>query len=350
MKALKLAPIMMFAITIYSCDKAIIKNELKEVNSEVIPVQIEQIDKTNIAVSIQATGLLSTENEVKYAFKIGGVIEKIFVKEGETFKKGQLLATLNSTEIEAQYQRELLNLEKAKRDYIRINNLYLDSVATLEQLQNVRTSAELAEKSLETVRFNKKYARIVALNEGFVTSKYANEGEIIAPSSTVLAINETSSKNSWIVNLGITDKDWKNIEINQKANILIDAFPDKNFSGIVSKKSMSANPLSGTYTVELKILNPNQECAIGMFAKATIDNSLKNNVSIIPFDALIEAEGNKASVFVPIGTKVKRIPVIIESFNNDYVVIKSGLENYDTVVTSNSAFLNENSIIKIVKQ
>jgi multidrug efflux pump subunit AcrA (membrane-fusion protein) len=85
---------------------------------------------------ITASGLLSTENEARLSFKISGIIEKIFVKEGDRVRKGQLLATLKSTEIASQVQQVQLTVEKAQRDYQRANNLYKDSVVTLEQLQN----------------------------------------------------------------------------------------------------------------------------------------------------------------------------------------------------------------------
>ena len=79
-----------------------------------------------------------------------------------------------------------------------------------------------------------------------------------------------------------------------------------------------------------------------------IDN--KNLLATIPYDALLEADGNNAFVFVPTkNNHVKKEAVVIESFNNDNVVIKSGLENITTIVVSNSAFLNEKSIITIIK-
>jgi multidrug efflux pump subunit AcrA (membrane-fusion protein) len=90
--------------------------------------------------------------------------------------------------------------------------------------------------------------------------------------------------------------------------------------------------------------------AIGMFAKAAIRTDAQKNLPSIPYDALIEADGNAAFVFVPHGgTKVKRIPVTIESFDNGQVYIKSGLENINEVIVSNSAFLNEKSTINIIK-
>ena len=85
--------------------------------SKSIPVNIAAIDTVNNTNMIVASGLISTEDEARLSFKIGGVIEKILVEEGQQIRKGQLLASLNSTEIDAQTKQAELGLAKAKRDY-----------------------------------------------------------------------------------------------------------------------------------------------------------------------------------------------------------------------------------------
>ena len=342
--------IWMLLAIVYGCNEAPKQHSIKAMQTEVIPVKVVAIKASNTSQMGQATGLLTTENEAKYAFLIGGIIQKIYVKEGDSFTKGELLASLNTTEIEAQYQQVLLNLEKAKRDYNRTQNLFRDSVATLEQFQNARTGVEIAQKTVDAVLFNKKNAQIFAQNDGFVTLKLSNPGEVVAAGAPVLAIHEKNTNQSWIVKLGVTDKFWKTITLNQKAVVEIDAFGNKKFEGEVSKKAMNADPTNGTYAIEVKLLNPDEKLAVGMFAKASFTNENTSKNGIIPYDALLEAEGNKAFVYVPYNkNKVKRVPITIESFNNEYVVVKEGLEDYTSVITSNSAFLNENSTVKIVK-
>jgi multidrug efflux pump subunit AcrA (membrane-fusion protein) len=178
----------------------------------------------------------------------------------------------------------------------------------------------------------------------------ANEGEVVAPGYPVFAINESSGNNDWTLKLGVTDKEWAAIAIGKIASVTIDAFPGKIFSATVFRKSQAADPNSGSFQVELKLVMNGIRPAIGMFAKATIQTDEQKKLPTIPYDALIEADGNTAFVFVPDGSsKVKRIPVIIESFDNGQVYIKSGLENINEVIVSNSAFLNEKSIINIIK-
>lgn len=325
-----------------------------EINSgfsaETIAVKTAPVESNDAPAVITATGLITTANEARYAFKIGGVIEKIYVNEGQFFKRGLLLATLKLTEINAQLSQASLAYEKAKRDYTRADNLYKDSVATLEQLQNAKTGVDIAAKTVDAVVFNKKFAYIYAEADGFVTKKIANEGEVVAAGSPVLVINETSGNNDWTLKLGVTDKEWAAIPIGESASVTIDAFPGKRFNATVFRKSQAADQNSGSFEVELKLEMIGMHPAIGMFAKAIIRDNVKKSLFTIPYDALIEADGNKAFVFAPDGNnKVKRIPVTIESFDNKQVYVKSGLENVNEVIVSNSAFLNEKSIINIIK-
>jgi len=314
-----------------------------------IPVKVASVQSLQTSSAISATGLVSTENAANYAFKIGGVISWIYVQEGQFFKKGQLLAALNDTEIRSQLDQARLNVEKAKRDYTRASNLYKDSVSTLEQLQNAKTGLEVAQKTEDAVAFNSQFSKIYAASDGFVSKKIAEEGEIVSQGAPVLAINETNGNNNYTLKVGVTDKEWATIRINQKAAVTLDGFPGQIFNALVFRKSQAADPADGSFQVELKLDLNSVKPAIGMFGKAHILADTKLAVKLIPYDALIEADGDKAFVFaVTDSNHVQKVPIVIASFNNNEVYVKSGLEHVTRIVISNSAFLNEQSNIKII--
>jgi len=333
-----------------SCGDKQNKEDTAKFAEETIPVKTMPVERLESSSSIATTGLLSTENEARYSFKIGGVIEKINVNEGQFFRKGQLLATLKITEIDAQVAQANLGYEKAKRDYTRTNNLYRDSVATLEQLQNSKTGLDIAQKTVDAVVFNKKYAYIYAGSDGFVTKKLANEGEVVNGGTSVLAISENSGASDWILKAGVTDKEWAAIEIGNKATVALDAFPGKLFNAFVFRKSQAADIGSSSFQIEIKISLGNAKPAVGMFGKANITTKHSENVMVIPYASLVEADGNKGYVFTTFGTgRVKKVPVTILKFDNDKVYLKDKLEGIDNIVISNSAYLNEQSIIKIIQ-
>ena len=87
-----------------------------------------------------------------------------------------------------------------------------------------------------------------------------------------------------------------------------------------------------------------------MFGKAEIATNQNDNVKVIPYGSLVEADGDKAFVFTPDGAdKVRKIPVIISKVDNQQVYLREGLDGVKEIVISNSAYLNEKSTIKIIR-
>src|SRR5687767_2317893 len=313
MKKIQLLPLAAAILFLYSCkhdEKAKIAFEV----ADIIPVKTSAVSALALPKKINATGLVSTENEAKYSFKIGGVISRVFVEEGHFFRKGQLLATLNSTEISAGVSQSSLNVEKAQRDYERAVNLYKDSVFTLEQLQNTKTALDIAQKAKEAVAFNEHYSKIYAASDGFVSQKIANEGEVIGPGMPVLAINETQQNNNYLLKVGVTDREWAIINPGQTATVTLDGYADKKIDAFVFRKSQAADQTLGSFQIELKLKLDDINPAVGMFGKAEISTNQEENVKVIPYAALVEADGDKAFVFTPDGdNKVKKIPVRFQS-------------------------------------
>lgn len=331
----------------YACKEE--KKENPFETADIIPIKTATVQSLAMAGNISASGLVTTENQAHYSFKIGGVVSRIYVEEGQFFKKGQLLATLDETEINAGLNQTDLNVKKYERDYNRANNLYKDSVYTLEQLQNTKTGLDITKKQKDAVAFNARYAKIYATADGFVSSKIANEGEVVGPGSPILSINETSKNNNYLLKVGLTDTEWASVKIGQKATVTLDGFPDTIFEASIFRKSQAADAALGSFQVELKLDMKNSKPAVGMFGKADIQANNTEDFIIIPYNSLLEADGNKAFVFIVENSKVKRQPVTIAKFENNRVFLKDGLKKTDQIVISNSAYLNEQSTIKIIK-
>jgi len=120
----------------------------KAAQSNKIPVKTTPVKQEEIVTLIHTSGKLFSEAEMKLSFKIGGIIEEIFVDEGQQVHKGKLLAKLDQAEIEAQVNQAKNAFEKANRDRDRVYKLYEDSVATLEQLQDATTGLEIVKSNL----------------------------------------------------------------------------------------------------------------------------------------------------------------------------------------------------------
>ncbi len=149
------------------------------------PVKVERTVPTAQPIPIISSGILGSKTELTRSFKVGGIVERMFVEEGQTVKKGQILARLNQSEISAQVDQARLAAEKTSRDLQRAENLYRDSVITLEQLQDLRTLKEVASADLEIAEFNQNYATIIAEADGKILKRFTEAGELVQPGTPI---------------------------------------------------------------------------------------------------------------------------------------------------------------------
>lgn len=220
------------------------------------------------------------------------------VKEGDAIKAGQLLATLNLTEIKSQVQQAQIGVEKAERDFKRAGNLYKDSVATLEQFQNSKTALDMARQQISVLKFNQYYAEIRALKSGYVLKKLANDGQVVGPGTPILMVN--GATNNWVLKVGLSDQDWASVSIGDQATVTIDTEKDQNFSATIRAKSEGVDPITGTLWVTLKTNGiPAKKIALGIFGKANIQPKKKTNAWVIPFDAVVEEMKTKDLFSLP---------------------------------------------------
>ena len=175
-------------------------------DGSVVPVRLASVQQVERAEPVIASGLVSSSEEARLSFKVGGIINKLYVGEGQSVRKGQLLATLNLTEIDAQVTQAQLAQEKAERDLGRVKKLYADTATTLEQLQNATTGSSVAQQNLTIAQFNRGYAQIRASVDGTVTRKLVNEGEFVAAGAGVYLLSG-NRRSDWVVRVGISDKD-----------------------------------------------------------------------------------------------------------------------------------------------
>lgn len=316
--------------------------------SNVFYVRTAPISLSSQEDVIHVTGMIQSDTEAKPSFKTGGVIARTYVEEGDHVKKGQLLAQLNITEIEAQATQAKFAVEKALRDQQRVENLYRDSIATLEQLQNAHTAVDMAKKSLQIAEFNVAYSQIHSPVEGKVISQLMQEGEITGPGVPVYYIMGVA-QSDWKLVAGLTDKNWGRIKAGDMANITLDAYPGWTVTGEVKRLSDVANPQSGTFDAEISIPSKDKRIAAGMLAHIEIQPSSKNTYMTIPVEALVSSNGRSGIVYVPHdGIAEKRI-VLIQQFHGENISIHSGLEGVTEVITAGSGFLEDGDKISIEK-
>jgi RND family efflux transporter MFP subunit len=318
-------------------------------SENLIPVKISKVQERSLQIPIRASGIVATQTEVKLAFKTGGVIEQVYAQEGQTVGRGQLIAKLNLVEIQSQVAQAQLQVEKANRDFNRAKNLYSDSVATLEQLENATTGRDLSIKSLKIAEFNQQYSTIYAPITGKVLRKFAESGELISPGSPVILIGSTEQ--AFVVKVGLTDRQVVRVRLGDPATIQMDAHPSVTFKAFVSQIAQTATPATGTYEVELQVESQGLTLISGFVAQAEIQPQASPTYWMIPVAAMVEADGEKGHIYILNANKntVEKRVVKIITFHHSEVAIQANLTKDDQIVTEGAPYLTDKAGVKVMK-
>jgi RND family efflux transporter MFP subunit len=321
------------------------KNYISEANiaeDNIKRVKVLQIEATQEPIPVYASGILASKAESNLSFKTGGIIAKILVDEGDYFKAGQLLAELELTEIQSQVTQARNNYEKARRDVRRINNLFEENAATLEQVQDLNTALEVAEANLRIATFNLRYSRIIAQEDGKVLNRYAETGEVISSGKSVLQVGTTGADH-FIMKIGVSDKDIIRLQANDSALVQFDPYNGIGFPAYVSDIHESADLRTGTFEVELTLLPTPYELKNGFVGKIVIYPSRQQGYYKIPMTALIDGSRAGASVFLYDPGIRQSIKATVKPFYVDddhFFVYDDALKPPVSVITEGAAYLS----------
>ena len=314
-------------------------------------VAVQELKPDNEPIALLASGVLASDSEIDLSFKIGGIVQAVQVREGQSVKQGQLLARLDLAEINAQVSQARNAFQKAERDLKRAESLYQDTVATLEQKQDAQTGYEVARADLEIAEFNQRYATVVAPVTGKILKKMVERGELVAPGQPLFILGSSGSQGAQVIKIGLADRDIVQVAPGDSATLRFDAFPQRTYPARVTEVAEAANPATGTFEVELTLDEQYYpELKNGFVAKVALYPSQTQDHIKIPMAALVEGDQKQATVFVSTDRKtVKRRQLPITGIHSEYFTVAQSVVSPPTwVVLDGNAYLNDSDTITIV--
>lgn len=315
------------------------------------PVRTAPVESVELQSALRSVGILEPRDETRLSFKAGGVVDAVAVDVGDRVQRGQLLATIKRAEVDAAVNQASESAEKARRDLERGRRLQADEVATEEQVQDLATAYSVARSNLEAARFNARYARIEAPDDGIVLQRLADPSELVQPGQTVLVVGGSSG--GWLVRTALADRDAVRVYPGDAATISFDAFPGREFAGRVTRVGSSADPHTGTFDVEIELAPDGARFARGLVAKVSLalrDASQGAPQTVVPLTAIVEASGGHAVVYVldPREGVSRRRQVEIGAIVGEQVLVAAGLEAGELVITDGAAWLTDGKPVRVV--
>ncbi len=317
------------------------------------PVRVASSSNGPAVPPIDTNGVVTTKHEMRLSFKVGGVVRRIHVQAGDVVKQGQRLAEIELTEVGAQVEQARQMADKAARDLVRGENLYADQVISLEQLQDLRTQAAMSQAQFKSAQFNLGYSVITAPRDGTVLRKLVEERELVPAGAPVLLFGE--SGRGFVVRAALADREIVHVKIGDKGQVRMDAFPGQAMTGTIVEVASAADERSGMFPIEVRFDTPPPRLVSGLVARLSLaPTSDAPPLTYVPMSALVEGDGDRASVFVVDGEttplKAVRRDVRVAFITADSIALESGIVAGESVVTDGALFLENGEPVEIVRE
>jgi len=310
------------------------------------------VTRSDLGSSVLATGIVKAMvgAEVRVGSRVSGLVKNIYANVGDYVKKGQIIAELEPSELQAKYnqayanwQNAVANFEYAKLDLERQNSLIKQNYISQNQVDLAEKSFEVnkaqveqAKANLEFARVQLDYTKITAPIAGVVASVSTQEGETVAASfaaPTFVTIIDLERLEVWAY---VDETDIGRIQVGQSAIFTVDTYPDTEFKGAVTaiypKAVIQDNVVNYVVTLKItdfteKILRPE------MTANVTIYLEARKGVLTIPLSAIKRERGER---FVTVLEKEQQVSRKVKTgwTSNGLIEIVAGLQVGETVIIS----------------
>lgn len=336
-------------ILLVGCKEKLADLDTSKVKKETYTtVEVADVEVSNTPIPIYSIGKVASAQEVKLSFKIGGIISEIRGEEGQSIRKGAVLAQLRTNEIDAQVSKAKRAFEKAQRDLDRTQKMYNEGAATLENIQDLITLVEVSQEDVRVAQFNRQYANITSPVFGRILKKNAEANELVGAGQPIFVI--AARQNSSLLKASISDKDITKVNYGDKAKVYFDAFPDETFIGSILRISESADPRTGTFEVEIDVNEKGKRLRNGYIGRVEFYPNQVTSYYKIPMDALVEGVDDGVIIFTPAedGASAVRHIVQPEYIGKDYFTVRrENVTPFTKVITTGAPFLLDGGEIHI---
>jgi HlyD family secretion protein len=377
----------------------------------IVSVQIEDVMRRDITQTVAATGKVDPEFAVVITPEVTGEIVSLPVKEGDRVKKGQLLVKIKpdvyiaqKEKVEASLRsaksglaRVKAELDKVSSEYNRIKELRAKNLASTSELEAANSTflstkaqyegaqADVAQNEATLRESNEQLYKttIYAPMDGTVSGLAVELGERVLGSgysqgTTLMTVSDLGSMEAVV---DVDENDVVLVSMGDTARVKVDAFGDREFTGVVTEIGNSAKTTgAGTqeqvvnFSVRIKLSDPDNKLRPGMSCNADIQTETHKNVLSVPIQSVtarggfvpapVEEEnenvqvnkpGNgqksKEVVFVVMNGKAKSLEVKTDISDDNYIEIISGLKGGEKVVSGSyraiSRELNDGVVVKV---
>jgi RND family efflux transporter MFP subunit len=345
---------------------------------------IEPVTRSDLSSTLTVAGEFQPYQEVDLHAKVSGYIRKINVDIGDRVRAGQVIATLEVPELNAQVagsqaqvrhsqseiERAQSGVDLARANYTALHAAYtrlaeaakrrpglvaeqeIDDARAKDQdaeakISVARSALEAAKEQLgvskadnQRVQSLEDYSVVTAPFAGVVTMRYADVGSLIqagtASNTQSMPVVKLAQSDLLRLRMPVPEEDVPFIKAGGDVQIKLIA-TGKSISGKIIRFTRELTTSTRTMLAEVDVPNPDLALSTGMTAEATIVLQAQKNVLTVPAGAVLKGDGQPYVLTVDSANKVQAVPVTLGIQGSDRIEITQGLAEHQSVIVSGQA-------------
>jgi membrane fusion protein (multidrug efflux system) len=319
-------------------------DDAQQVRGEnVTPVVIHLVQSEKFAVTVEALGTATANEAVLLTAQKSDIVQSIEFEDGDRVAKGQLLLKLSDREERARLNELEINLQEAKRQLKRVDNLAQKSVASAQLLDEqqarvntLKAQQEAAKAQLDELELRAPFAGVLGLRRVSV-------GALVMPGDLIATLDDLDIVK---VDFNIAESHLSSVGKGQLVRATSVAYPGEVFAGNITSINSRVDPVTRAIQIRAIIANHDLRLRPGMLLQINLEKQILDTL-VVPEGALVPIE-DKQFVFVVTDNKASRKEVKVGRRKPGIAQILSGIEAGDSVVIEGSLRLREGSVVNVL--
>lgn len=309
-----------------------------------VAVQIETVKKAPLVLTIALTGSVEAGRIAQLASPAEGPVLSVRVREGDAVRRGQVLLTLGRTEGASALVSSLReDLKKEEDNLDRTRQLVKSGAIPGEQLDSAVANTSRMRAQLVKAQESTRDYVISAPWSGVVSKMKVRDGDFVGPRAPLAEIYQPGSL---MIQLSLAEQDAAGIKRGMQAHVELDAYPDKRFSGQVTRLYPYLDPKTRTRLAEIT-LTDGPKLLPGMFARAFLVRETIADAITIPAHSLLANPGGGFAAFVIQDGKAVRRKLETGAEMDGRVRVLAGLNEGDKLIVGGQDKLKDGAAVKL---
>jgi RND family efflux transporter MFP subunit len=294
---------------------------------------------------VSATGTVEPIRSVGVNSQMAGALLQVHVEEGDAVRQGQVLAQIDSRELEAQLAAATASLEVARRTAERSQELRKEGIITVAEFDRDQTAFTAAKSTHEQITTRLGYATVRAPIAGVILDKRLEAGDIVGGQTRLFTVGDVSTL---VVRVPISELDVAGLRVGDHVELTLDALPGRLLPARIRRVFPSADTVSRLIPVEVALTSAGaRDVKPGFLARVSLRLDPRSNVLMVPSPAVLADPGGSI-VYLVRGGKAARTRVRAGGTFQGRMEIVDGLVAGDTVIVNGNNIVRDGGVVRVV--